>query len=37
MTQEHFMFYVQYLINIWNERKKKMFDAKLQIALDGSM
>ena len=36
MSQEHFMFFLQYMIRLWNEKKKKSFMKKLNIALSGS-
>ena len=37
MSQEHFMFFLQYMIRLWNEKKKKSFMKKLNIALSGSL
>ena len=37
MSQEHFMFFVQYMIRLWNEKKNKSFKKKLNIALSGSL
>jgi len=36
MSQEHFMFFTQYMINIWNEKKNKNFNNKLKIAISGT-
>ena len=36
MSQEHFMFYVQFMIDIWNRKKKLSFSKKLKIALSGA-
>ena len=37
MSQEHFMFFVQYMIRLWNEKNSKSFKKKLNIALSGSL
>ena len=37
MSQEHFMFFLQYMIRLWNQKKKKSFLQKLKIALSGSL
>ena len=37
MSQEHFMFFLQYMIRLWDEKKKKSFMEKLNIALSGSL
>ena len=37
MSQEYFMFFLQYMIRLWNEKKKKSFVKKLNIALSGSL
>ena len=36
MSQRRFLFYVQFFINIWNERKQKSFENKLRIAAQGA-
>ena len=36
MSQVHFVFYVQYMINIWNQKKLLSFRKKLKIGLEGS-
>ena len=36
-SQEHFMFFFQYTIRLWNEKKNKSFTKKLNIALSGSL
>ncbi|XP_066918896.1 uncharacterized protein [Clytia hemisphaerica] len=36
MTQEHFIFYCQFMIDIWNEKKESSFKEKLQVALSGA-
>jgi len=36
MTQEHFTFYTQFFISIWNESKHRSFKNKLHIALAGN-
>ena len=35
MSLEHFMFFLQYTIRLLNEKKKKSFTKKLNIALSG--
>ena len=35
MSQVRFIFYVQFMINIWNERKKASFKNKLKVAASG--
>ena len=37
MSQEHFMFFLQCMIGLWNEKKKNSFMKKLNIALSGSL
>ena len=36
MSQEHFMFFTQFMVNIWNKKKKQTFTNKLKIALSGA-
>ena len=33
MTQEHFVFYVQFFISIWNKRRRDSFKRRFHIAL----
>ena len=32
MSQENFMFYVQFMINLWNEKKRISYEKKLKVA-----
>ena len=36
MTQEHFVFYVQFFISIWNKRRRDSFKQRFHIALAGN-
>ena len=37
MSQEHFMFFIKYMIRLWIEKKNQSFKKKLSIALTGSL
>ncbi len=34
MSQEHFVFYMQYFIHMWNLKKKQRYSKRLQVALN---
>ena len=35
MSQEHFCFYLQFFLDIWNERKEEKFQKHLRVARAG--
>ena len=37
MSQTRFMFYVQYMVHLWNKRKKESFERKLRTAVRGTV